>query len=121
VVHYQVTPSWLSFSVVLEKVVQGRYLLYRVMDGFARGGILVFDVDQLRTGVNLLTIYVGFDFRRGSGRAGRLGWRLGRAIFPGFVHDVVWNHSLCQLKDLAESDGRAADESSQRSSALRPR
>ena len=121
VVHYQVTPSWLSFSVVLEKVVQGRYLLYRVMDGFARGGILVFDVDQLRTGVNLLTIYVGFDFRQGSGRGGRLGWRLGRAIFPGFVHDVVWNHSLCQLKDLAESDGRAADESSQRSSAVRPR
>ena len=110
VVHYQVTPSFLSFSAVLEKVVQGRYLLYRVRDGFARGGSLVFDVDPLRTGVNLLTIYVGFDFRRGSSRTGKLGWRLGRAVFPGFVHDVVWNHSLCQMKDLAESDGREADE-----------
>lgn len=110
VVHYQVTPSWLSFSVVLEKVVQGRYLLYRVLDGFARDGMLVFDVDPLRSGVNLLTIYVGFDFPRGSGHISRLGWRLGRAIFPAFVHDVVWNHSLCQLKDLAESDGSEMDE-----------
>lgn len=110
VVHYQVTPSWLSFSVVLEQVVEGRYLLYRVMDGFARGGILVFDVDPLRMGVNLLTIYVGFDFPRGNTRIGKLGWRLGRAIFPGFVHDVVWNHSLCRMKDLVESDEREADE-----------
>ena len=105
VVHYQVTPSFLSFSAVLEKVVEGRYLLYRVMDGFARDGLLVFDVDRLRPGVNLLTIYVGFDFPRGSSRIAKLGWRLGRAIFPRFVHDVVWNHSLCQMKDLAESDG----------------
>ena len=110
VVHYQVTPSWLSFSVVLEKVVEGRYLLYRVMDGFARGGSLVFDVDPLRMGVNLLSIYVGFDFPRGRSRVGKLGWRLGRAIFPGFVHDVVWNHSLCRLKDVVESDAREADE-----------
>ena len=105
VVSYQVTPAFLSFSAVLEKVVEGRYLLYRVVDGFGRGGILVFDIEPLRPGVNLLTIYVGFDFRRGHGPLGRLGWRLGRAVFPAFVHDVIWNQSLCQMKDLAERDG----------------
>ena len=104
-IHYGVTPSWLSFSVVLERVVQGRYLLYRVVDGFARGGLLAFDIEAVRAGVNLLTIYVGFDFPVGDGRAARLGWRAGRLVFPGFVHDVVWNHSLCKMKDLAELDG----------------
>jgi hypothetical protein len=105
VVGYEVTPSFLSFSVVLEKMVEGRYLLYRVLDGFGRGGILVFDIEPLRPGVQLLTIYVGFDFRQGETPVGRLSWRLGRAVFPAFVHDVIWNQSLCQMKDLAERDG----------------
>jgi len=26
-----------------------------------------------------------------------------RALFPSFVHDVLWNHSLCQLKDIVEA------------------
>ncbi|OFV80825.1 MAG: hypothetical protein A2W26_06870 [Acidobacteria bacterium RBG_16_64_8] len=101
---YDVTPSWLSFTVVLEKLVQGRYLLYRVADGFARGGTLTFDIDRLRPGVSLLTIYVAFDFPRGTGPLGRLGWHLGRLIFPAYVHDVLWNHSLCMMKHLAELD-----------------
>jgi len=110
VVNYKVTPSFLSFSAILEQVIDERYLFYRVMDGFARGGSLVFDVEPLRDGVNVLTIYVGFDFRRGDGFFGRILWSLIRTFFPGFVHDVVWNHSLCQMKDLAEADGREADE-----------
>ena len=89
---------------VLEKLVEGRYLLYRVADGFARGGILAFDVDRVRTGVSLLTIYVAFDFPRGTSPLARLGWHLGRSIFPAFVHDVLWNHSLCKIKHLAEFD-----------------
>ena len=103
-IRYDLTPSWLSFSVVLEKLVQGRYLLYRVADGFARGGILAFDIDRVRTGVSLLTIYVAFDFPNGTGPLARLGWHLGRSIFPAFVHDVLWNHSLCKMKHLAEFD-----------------
>lgn len=103
-IRYNVTPSWLSFTVVLEKVVQERYLLYRVADGFARGGVLAFDIDRVRPGVSLLTIYVAFDFPRGTGPLGRLGWRLGRFIFPAFLHDVLWNHSLCAIKHLTELD-----------------
>ena len=42
------------------------------------------------------------------GRHGRFGWGgesewfLFRLLFPGFVHDVIWNHSLCRLKSLVE-------------------
>jgi hypothetical protein len=31
-----------------------------------------------------------------------LGWRLGWLIFPAFVLDVLWDHSLCRMKHLAE-------------------
>jgi flavin-dependent dehydrogenase len=99
---YEVTPRWLSFSVDLEKVVEERYLLYRVRDGFARGGVLAFDVDRRKVGGGYLTIYVAFDFPRGKRPLGRLGWYLFRRMFPSYLHDVIWNHSLCKLKYLVE-------------------
>ncbi|MCZ7665235.1 MAG: hypothetical protein M5U22_20940 [Thermoleophilia bacterium] len=101
-VRYEVFPGWLSFSVSLEKVVEERYLLYRVMDGFARGGVLAFDIDRKKAGGGFLTIYVAFNFPRGKRPLSRIGWRLFRWLFPGFVHDVIWNHSLCTLKHLVE-------------------
>lgn len=106
VIRYDVALSWLSFSVVLEKVVAGRYLLYRVQDGFARDGVLAFDIDRSRPGGGLLTIYVAFNFPTSRNPLKRLGWYLFKLAFPGYVHDVVWNHSLCELKHAAELDQR---------------
>lgn len=103
-IRYHVTPSWLSFDLVLEKFLHGRYLLYRVTKGFARGGILTFDIDTAKQGVSLLTIYVAFNFPRGTSLWGRLGWYAARLVFPAFIHDVLWNHSLCKMKELAELD-----------------
>ncbi len=93
-----------SFTVVLRQNVPGRYLFYRILDGFGRGGIFAFDVDRVKPGVNLLTIYVGFNFYRGKGLLGRAGWWLFRTLFPSFAHDVLWNHSLCKIRYLAEAD-----------------
>ncbi len=104
VIRYDLIFKSLSFDVSLDKVVPGRYLLYRILNGFGRGGIFTFDVAPSKSGVSLLTTYVGFDFPRGEGAFGRMGWALWKSIFPGFAHDVVWNHSLCRIKHLAELD-----------------
>lgn len=101
-IRYDVVIPWLSFSVVLQKVVEERHLLFRVRDGFAQGGVLAFDIDRKTPGGGFLTIYVAFDFPHGEGLVKRLGWRLFRSIFPGFVHDVLWNQSLCKFKQLVE-------------------
>ena len=101
-IRYDVGP--ISFTVVLQRKVPGRYLLYRILDGFGRGGIFAFDVEPVKPGVNLLTIYVGFDFYRGKGPLGHAGWWLFRTLFPSFAHDVLWNHSLCKIRYLAEAD-----------------
>jgi flavin-dependent dehydrogenase len=95
---------FVSFSVRIEQNVPGRYLLYRIVDGFGREGLFAFDVRPLKEGVQLLSIYVGFDFYRGKGPLGRIGCGLFRSLFPGFAHDVVWNHSLCKIRYLAELD-----------------
>jgi hypothetical protein len=105
-IRYDVPLLRMSFGVALERVVPGRYLLYRILDGMGRGGILAFVTDEMKPGVSLLTIYVGFDFPRVRG-LGRLGWWFGRRLLPQFAHDVVWNHSLCEIKRLAELDEQA--------------
>lgn len=102
VVRYEIPLVKLAFSVSLERLEPERYLLYRIVDGLGKGGILAFVLDELRPGVSLLTIYVGFDFPKGRG-LGRLGWTIARHLFPEFAHDVVWNHSLCQIRHLAET------------------
>ena len=48
------------------------------------------------------SIYVAFNFRRGRRPLTRPFWWLVRRLFPAFVHDVIWNHSLCELKDCVE-------------------
>jgi len=103
-IRYKTPFRFLDFQVVLERQVEEKYLAYRVRDGFAEGGILIFDIEKMKPGVQLLSIYVAFDFARGKRWTEKIFWFFFRYFFPGFVHDVLWNHSLCQLKDIIEKD-----------------
>ncbi len=108
VIRYDVSVPFLSFSIKLERAIARRYLIYRVSDGFPQGGVLIFNVRSVRQGLSLLSIYAAFDFPRRRNRFKRAAWRLFKHLFPGFVHEVLWNHSLCQLKEIVES-GRGGD------------
>lgn len=104
VIQYDLPLPLLSFSVILERVVPQQRLVYRIRDGFAEGGALIFDVKEIREGVFLLSVYVGFSFPRPRNPIKRAAWYAFRIAFPGFVHDVLWNHSLCKLKDVVETE-----------------
>lgn len=106
IVRYQLPIEKLSFHVELVQAIPGRRLVYRVVDGFARGGLLLFDVEPCGSGCHLLSIYVGFNFPDGNSLLERVFWRIFAKLFPGFAHDVVWNHSLCKLKHIIETKGR---------------
>jgi hypothetical protein len=101
-IRYDVPRVGLSFSLVLEKAIGTRCLLYRVREGPVRGGIVVFDIDKWGSGLCFLSTYVAFEFPKGRSVLARLGWWAVQRIFPAFVHDVVWNHALCELKHLCE-------------------
>ncbi len=101
-IRYNVTPRFLTFDLMLEHSEPGRHLVYRVLDGFARGGLMVFEIEALGRGQCGLSIYVTFDFPTGSGPLSRPFSGALRLLFPAFVHDVIWNHSLCELKDCVE-------------------
>lgn len=102
-IQYRIVPRFLSFNLYLEKSVNHHYLIHRVMDGFAKGGVLIFEIETLGRGQCGLSIYVTFDFSVGTGPFSRLNQKIFRLLFPAFLHDVIWNHSLCQMKDCVES------------------
>ena len=74
-----------------------------MQNGFARGGVLIFEVEARGADTSDVSIYVAFNFPRGRNVLTGPGWWLLRQAFPAFVHDVIWNHSLCQLKDCVEA------------------
>lgn len=47
-------------------------------------------------------IYASFDYKKGHRFASRVLWGVVRVLFPEFVHDVVWNHALCEIKEAVE-------------------
>jgi flavin-dependent dehydrogenase len=102
-IRYNVVIGALSFEMKLERLMKGRLLAYRVQNGFAQGGLLVFDVDERRPRDSVFSILVAFNFRSGGGAFRGAVWALYRLLFPSFAHDVVWNHALCGLKSAVES------------------
>jgi flavin-dependent dehydrogenase len=103
VIQYEIGLSRFGFSLALEQLIGGHLAVYRVRDGFAEGGMLLFEIEQTSDEICALSIYVAFNFARGQSWITRPFWWLFRLLFPAFVHDVVWNHSLCELKDIAEA------------------
>jgi len=102
VIGYRAFGGLVSFSIEqLAPSDQGQ-LLYRVHDGFADGGLFLFEVEPGTPGHCFVTVYLAFDYARGNTLSGRIYWRLFRLLFPEFIHEVFWNHALCELRQAAE-------------------
>ena len=91
----------LFYDIVLESFVDGRFLVYRIRDSFAKGGVLIFDINDNGKKDCILSVYVAFNFDRGN-LLKKIFWFIFKPAFPAFMHDVIWNHSLCQIKDVIE-------------------
>lgn len=101
-IQYTTPIRGLGFTIRLESLTDGKYVVYRVLDGFGKGGVLIFDIAEVRDGVHLLSIYVAYNFPRGNGLFTKMYWGFFKAFFPQFAHDVLWNHALCELKEIVE-------------------
>lgn len=83
-IQYRVFHRRFCFHLLLERVLEDRLAVYRVLDGFARQGVLVFEVEEAGPGVCDLSIYVAFNFPRGGNPLSRLFWGGFPAVVPGF-------------------------------------
>jgi hypothetical protein len=102
VIRYKIPFVGLGAKLRLTKRIGFETLLYQVDERLVDHAKLIFNVAPTKDGNRRLTIYTAFDYKRGSGFAGRVLWRGARLLFPEFVHDVVWNHALCTIKEEVE-------------------
>ena len=102
VIRYSIPFAGFGTELRLNKKIGLETLLYELDGRLADHGQLIFNVVPTKDGNSRLSIYAAFDYRRGRGFAGRILWGVARVLFPGFVHDVVWNHALCTLKEEVE-------------------
>ena len=86
----------------LTRVVPDEVLYYEVSEKYADRGRLIFEIKPTEDGNNRLVIYTSFDYKKGKMAVSKIFWWLVRLFFPAFIHDVVWNHALCSIKEDAE-------------------
>jgi flavin-dependent dehydrogenase len=102
-IHYHVFGGLLTFDIVQEESGNENLIRYRVAGGFANDGLFTFLIEPESINKCKLTVYLAFDYARGARRADKLFWWTFRLLFPEYVHDVLWNHALCQFKQAVES------------------
>jgi hypothetical protein len=102
VIRYRVPLAGFGAELRLTRRVGLETLLYQLDGRLADHGKLIFNVARTKDGHSKLSIYAAFNYKKGHGFAGRVLWGVARVLFPGFVHDVVWNHALCTIKEEVE-------------------
>jgi hypothetical protein len=103
VIEYRIFGGLISFSIVQQSTTDENLVQYQVRDGFAHGGTFLFQVEPGNPGHCLLTVYLAFDYARGESAPGRVFWWTFRQLFPEFIHEVLWNHALCEFKQAVEA------------------
>ncbi len=102
VIRYRIPLVGLDAELRLTKRVGFETLLYQLDERLADHGKLIFNVAPTKDGNLKLSIYAAFDYKKGDGVADRVLWEGTRVLFPGFVHDIVWNYALCTIKEEVE-------------------
>ncbi|MBS1250231.1 MAG: hypothetical protein MAG431_01822 [Chloroflexi bacterium] len=102
-IQYKIPFIELGTELCLTKRVGSGTLLYQLDEQLSKRGKFVLDVAPTKDGNNKLTIYAAFDYKQGKTFVGRILWGFFSMLFPEFVHDVVWNHALCTIKEDVEA------------------
>ena len=102
VIRYSIPFFGLSSEMQLTKRVGFETLLYQVDERLVYEGKLIFNVAPTKDGNRRLAVYTSFQYKKGKGAVSQLLWDGVRLLFPEFVHDIVWNHALCTIKEDAE-------------------
>jgi hypothetical protein len=101
-IHYHIFGGFLSFDIVQQYSRSENLICYSVLGSFADRGAFIFLIEPKTAKACELTVYLAFDYARGTSAAEQIIWWAFRRLFPEFVHDVLWNHGLCELKQAAE-------------------
>lgn len=102
VIRYMIPLAQLGAELQLTRKVGRQALLYRADERLVDHGKLIFDIASTKDCNRRLAVYAAFDYKVGANAVSRARWKLFRSLFPEFVHDIVWNHALCTIKEEVE-------------------
>jgi hypothetical protein len=102
VIRYRVPLVGLGAELRLTRRIGFETLLYELDGRLADHGKLIFNVAPTKDGNSRLAIYAAFDYKKGDRFVERVLWKGIKALFPEFMHDIVWNHALCTIKEEVE-------------------
>ncbi len=121
VIRYRVPLLKLAAELKLTRKVRSETLFYQADPRLVDHGKLIFDIAPTRDGNRRLCIYAAFSYKKGKSLASQMMWRSGRFLFPEFVHDVVWNHALCTIKEEIERKNAPAGQETESPDLLQAR
>lgn len=101
-IRYEIFGGALEFEVVQIDSGNENLIRYRVVDSFANGGSFMFMLEPEHGAHCSVTVYLAFNYARGTTPSERAFWWAFRSLFPEYIHDVLWNHALCEFKQAAE-------------------
>lgn len=111
IVQYRLKNTPVAMGIHLKGSVTDRTLFYKPSELFAKNGILLFDIAPTKDGNNRLVVYTAFDYKKGKNPFSKIFWKIFKAVFPDYAHDVVWNHAVCTIKKQAENHASQQEKS----------
>ena len=102
IIDYRIFGGLIRFAVVQVPTGDPRSIHFKVEGGFAHEGDFLFSVEPAAGGHARLSVLLSFDYPQGSSPMEVVFWRLFAVLFPQCIHEIIWNHALCELKQAAE-------------------
>ena len=102
VVDYRVFGGLIRFTIAEIATGDPHTIHFKVCGSFSHAGDFLFRIDHVGKGDSRLTVLLSFDYPKGSNPMEAVFWKLFALLFPQSIHEIIWNHALCELKQAAE-------------------
>ncbi|MEP4146131.1 MAG: hypothetical protein ABJL54_02860 [Halioglobus sp.] len=102
IIDYRVFGGLIKFSIKQLPSTDPFVVRHQVIGGFSNKGEFIFQIEPLSSGRTNLSVLLAFNYPIGSSILEKLFWSSFRMLFPDSIHEVLWNHALCEFKQSIE-------------------
>ncbi len=102
VIDYRIFGGLIRFSIAQIASGDPHIIHLKVRGGFSHDGDFLFKVENSGEEHSRLSVLLSFDYPTGGNPVEAVFWKLFSLLFPQSIHEIIWNHALCELKQAAE-------------------
>ncbi|WP_238946968.1 NAD(P)/FAD-dependent oxidoreductase [Seongchinamella unica] len=102
IIDYRIFGGLIQFEIDQISTGDPHTIHFRVLGGFAHDGDFIFSVEPASSVYSRLSVLLSFNYPKGNNPLGSLFWRLFALLFPQSIHEIIWNHALCEIKQATE-------------------